>query len=65
MARQFVHVIDEENRSIAGWYYLYKEGIIEHNGKRILFLLGEGTADSASAEGEGSVTPWSPEKLLT
>jgi hypothetical protein len=47
MARQFVHAIHEENRNIAGWYHLYKEEIIEHNGKRILFLLGEGAADSA------------------
>lgn len=47
MAKQFVHAINEEYRSISGWYVLYKEEIIEYDGKRILFLLGEGEADSA------------------
>ncbi len=47
MPRPFVHALNEEVRSISGWYQLYKEGIIEHAGKRILFLLGEGAADSA------------------
>jgi hypothetical protein len=47
MARQFVHTLNEEYRSISGWYQLYKEEIVEQDGKRILFLLGEGEADSA------------------
>jgi len=47
MARPFVHAINEEFRNIAGWYVLYKEETIEYDGKRILFLLGEGEADSA------------------
>jgi hypothetical protein len=47
MTKPFVHVLNEEYRSISGWYQLYQEGIIEHDGKRILFLLGEGEADSA------------------
>jgi hypothetical protein len=47
MARPFVHTLNEEFRSIAGWYALYKEDTIEYDGKQILFLLGEGAADSA------------------
>ena len=47
MTREFVHALNEEYRSISGWYQLYKEEIFEHDGKRILFLLGEGEADSA------------------
>ncbi len=47
MTRQFVHALNEEYRSISGWYQLYKEEIVEQDGKKILFLLGEGMADSA------------------
>jgi hypothetical protein len=47
MTRPFVHALNEEVRSISGWYQLSKEGILEQNGKRILFLLGEGEADTA------------------
>jgi hypothetical protein len=47
MARPFVHTINEEFRSISGWYALFKEDTIDYDGKRILFLLGEGAADSA------------------
>ncbi len=47
MAKPFVHSLNEEFRSISGWYQLYKEEIFEHDGNRILFLLGEGEADSA------------------
>jgi hypothetical protein len=47
MSRQFVHTLNEEYRSISGWYQFYKEEIVEQDGKRILFLLGEGEADSA------------------
>ena len=47
MARPFVHALNEEFRNIAGWYTLYKEETIEQDGKRILFLLGEGAAESA------------------
>jgi hypothetical protein len=47
MTKEFIHAVNEENRNIAGWYHLYKEEIIEYNGKRILFLLGEGEAESA------------------
>lgn len=47
MTRPFVHVLDEEVRSISGWYQLSREEIFEQGGKRILFLLGEGEADTA------------------
>jgi hypothetical protein len=47
MTKPFVHAINEEFRSISGYYIFLEEGIIEYAGKRILFLLGEGEADSA------------------
>ncbi len=47
MERPFVHMLDEEIRSISGYYVFRKEGLIEHQGRSILYLVGEAEADSA------------------
>lgn len=47
MSKPFVHALDEEVRSISGYYVLRKEGVIEHQGRQILYLIGEAEADSA------------------
>jgi hypothetical protein len=47
MSREFVHALNEEIRSISGYYMFIQEGTIDYDGKKILYLLGEGQADSA------------------
>ena len=70
MSRPFVHALNEEFRNIAGWYTLYKEETIEQDGRRYLFLLGEGAAESACCGSgrfryalvPGSVVTWKSSK---
>jgi hypothetical protein len=47
MSKPFVHTLDEEVRSISGYYVFRKEGLIDYRGQKILFLIGEAQADSA------------------
>ena len=47
MSRPFVHNLDEEIRSISGYYLFIKEDLIEYEGKQVLYLVGEAQADSA------------------
>ena len=65
MTRPFVHALNEEVRSISGWYELSKERIIEHNGRLNPFLPGRGRPICLLWQLAGAGTPWSPERLLT
>jgi hypothetical protein len=47
LSRPFVHALNEEFRSVAGYYIFLQEGLVEYGGKQILYLLGEGEADTA------------------
>jgi len=47
MAKEYVHDIQREVRSISGWYELEKEGILEVDGQKVLFTVGTGVVDSS------------------
>lgn len=45
---RFVHpVLNEEVKSIAGWYLFSKEGTIRVGGANVLFIVGHGVVDSS------------------
>jgi hypothetical protein len=69
MTKQYVHELNKEVRSIAGWYELCKEERIGHRGKEFLYLVGNGVVDSSCcgvggcryAIVPGSVVSWKSE----
>jgi len=47
-AIRFAHpALNEEVKSIAGWYLFSKEGTIRLGGSNVLFLVGHGVVDSS------------------
>ena len=48
MAKEYVHVsLNEEIKSISGYYMLEAENILKHDGRDVLYLLGHGVIDSS------------------
>jgi len=47
MAKEYVHDIKREVRSISGWYELEKEVILEVDDQKVLFTVGTGVVDSS------------------
>lgn len=45
--RDYSHEINTEVRSISGFYELDEEGVLEIDGKRVLYVLGNAAVDSA------------------
>lgn len=44
---RFSHCLNEEVRSISGWYVFTREGTIAIGSSRVLFFVGHGLVDSA------------------
>ena len=65
MSKPFVHALNEEFRSISGYYIFLQEGIVEYAGKRILFLLGEGKAETACCGSGGCCYALVPGTVLS
>jgi hypothetical protein len=64
MSKTFTHALNEEFRSISGYYVFLKEEVIEVAGTRILFLLGEGQAETACCGSGGCRYALVPGKIL-
>jgi hypothetical protein len=64
MSKPFTHALDEEFRSISGYYVFLKEEVIEVAGSEILFLLGEGQAETACCGSGGCRYALVPGKIL-
>lgn len=47
MAKEYVHDIQREVRSISGWYELEEEKILESEGREVLYTVGNGVVDSS------------------
>ncbi|MFH1090362.1 MAG: hypothetical protein V1742_02215 [Pseudomonadota bacterium] len=47
MTIEFVHDLAGEVRSVAGAYELEQDGLLEINGRQVLYLLGHAVVDSA------------------
>jgi hypothetical protein len=47
LTTEYTHELDEEVRTISGWYMLERDGIIEIDGKEILFAVGNAAVDSS------------------
>ncbi len=47
MTRDYSHELNTEVRSISGFYELDEEGVIEIDGRQILYAMGNAAVDSA------------------
>ena len=47
MVKEYIHELNEEIRSISGGYELVKEGILEMQGKEVLYVVGNAVIDSS------------------
>ena len=47
MTTEYTHELNEEVKSISGWYTLEREGTIDIDGKEILFAVGNAAVDSS------------------
>lgn len=47
MVKTYTHALGEEIHSISGWYELEREVRIEHSGREILYVVGQGVVDSS------------------
>ena len=47
MTKEYTHELNTEVRSISGGYCLDEEGIIEMDGRQVLYVLGNAVVDSS------------------
>jgi hypothetical protein len=47
MTKEYIHDLNKEVRSIAGWYTLYKEERVSHRGRDYLYLVGDGAVETS------------------
>ncbi|SHL22922.1 hypothetical protein SAMN02745216_04855 [Desulfatibacillum alkenivorans DSM 16219] len=73
MAKPYIHIpLDEENRSISGYFTLEREVRLPYEGKEVLYTVGTGVVDSsccgfggcAYAMVPGFVVTWKEKKDL-
>lgn len=53
MAEHVHQQIDEEIRSMAGYYMVLQESILEYNGREVLYLIEAAAADTSCCGGAG------------
>lgn len=53
MAEHVHQLIGEEIRSIAGYYMVLQEGVLEYNGREVLYLVEAAAADTACCGAAG------------
>jgi len=47
MPKKYTHELNNEVKSISGWYKLHKEGKIDHGEKKYLYAVGDAVVDSS------------------